>query len=182
MFQFHPDPNLDRRQQIFQVWIRPVEPRNALFSLRIALYELRKLVDRGMSKEDFEATRLFLSKFVNVLTKTQDSQLGYALDSRYYGIPNFNDYIRERLSKLTLEDVNRVIKKYLQADNIKIVVVTRDGEAIKNAAVANQPSPISYASLPPKEILEEDKLIEKYPIKIQPNEVQILPIDQVFQR
>ena len=28
----------------------------------------------------------FLSKFVNVLTKTQDLQLGYQLDSRYYGI------------------------------------------------------------------------------------------------
>ena len=28
MFQFEPDPNLARRQQIFQIWIRPVEPQN----------------------------------------------------------------------------------------------------------------------------------------------------------
>src|SRR5262249_49932245 len=67
MFQFHPDPNLARHQQIFQIWVRPVEPQNGLFALRMALYELRKLVEQGMNQEDFEATRQFLSKFVNVL-------------------------------------------------------------------------------------------------------------------
>jgi zinc protease len=182
MFQFHPDPNLGRRQQIFQVWIRPVEPANGVFALRIALYELRKLVERGMSKENFEATRQFLTKFVNVLTKTQDAQLGYALDSSYYGIPNFNDYVRDRLSNLTLDEVNRVIERHLQADNLKIVVVTKDCEAFKTAVVSNRPSPISYASLPPKEVLEEDRLIEKYPLEIAPTAMKILPIDQVFQR
>jgi zinc protease len=182
MFQFHPDPNLGRRQQIFQVWIRPVEHNNAMFALRIGLYELRRLVEKGMSKEDFEATRLFLTKFINVLTKTQDAQLGYEIDSRYYGIPSFNDYVRDRLSKLTLEDVNRAIKKHLQADNVKIVIVTRGGEAFRSALVAGKPSPISYASAPPKEILDEDKLIEKYPLRIKADDVTIVPVDQVFQR
>ena len=32
MFQFQPDPNLGRQQQIFQIWIRPVEPQNGHFS------------------------------------------------------------------------------------------------------------------------------------------------------
>ncbi len=182
MFQFHPDPNLGRRQQIFQVWIRPVEPKNGVFALRIALYELRKLVEGGLSKEDFEATRLFLTKFVNVLTKAQDAQLGYALDSRYYGMPSFTEYVRERLRKLTVEDVNRTVKKYLQADDVKIVVVTRDAEAFKSTVVDNRPSPISYASPPPKEILEEDKVIEKYSLKINPSAVEVVPVDRVFQR
>jgi zinc protease len=182
MFQFHPDPNLGRRQQIFQVWIRPVEPKNGVFALRIGLYELRKLVEHGLSKEDFEATRLFLTKFVNVLTKAQDAQLGYALDSHYYGMPSFTEYVRERLRKLTLEDVNRTAKKYLQADNIRIVVVTKDAEAFKSAVVGSGPSPISYASPPPKEILDEDKLIEKYPLKISPAAVEVVPVDRVFQR
>ena len=182
MFQFHPDPNLGRRQQIFQVWIRPVEPKNGVFALRIALYELRKLVENGLSNEDFEATRLFLTKFVNVLTKAQDAQLGYALDSHYYGMSSFTEYVRERLRKLTLEDVNRAAKKYLQADNVRIVVVTRDAEAFKSTVVDNRPSPVSYASPPPKEILEEDKLIEKYPLKILPSSIEVVPVDRVFQR
>jgi zinc protease len=182
MFQIHPDPNLCRRQQIFQVWIRPVEPKNGLFALRAGLYELNKLVTNGMSQSDFEATRQFLSKYLNVLTKAQDEQLGYALDSRYYGIGNFGDSVREKLAKLTNEDVNRAIKKYLQANNVKIVVVTKDAKTFKQAAVENKPSPISYQSPPPKDILDEDKIIESYKLNFNPQRVDVVPVDQVFQR
>jgi zinc protease len=182
MFQFAPDPNLCRRQQIFQVWIRPVEPKNGLFALRAGLYELNKLVKNGMSQENFDATRRFLTKNVNSLTKTQDGQLGYAIDSKYYGIPSFTDYVRDQLAKLKVEDVNRAIKKHLQADNLKIVVVTKDAEAFKQAAVDGKPSPISYTSMPGKEILEEDKLIESYKLNFNPKRVEVVPVDSVFQK
>jgi zinc protease len=125
---------------------------------------------------------LFLSKFVNVLTKDQDAQLGYALDSRYYGLPGFTDYVRAQLAKLTLADVNRAIKKYLQVDNVKIVIVTQNAQAFKDAALANKPSPISYTSAPPKEILDEDKLIESYKLNFNPRRVEVIPVDQVFQK
>lgn len=182
MFQFQPDPNLARQQQIFQVWIRPVEPKNGLFALKGGLYELNKLARNGMSKEDFEATRQFLIKYVNVLTKDQGSLLGYALDSSYYGIPTFTDYVRDQLTKLTLEDLNRAVKKYLQADNVNIVVVTKDAETFKKGALSNAPSPISYTSAPPKEILDEDKLIESYKLNFNPKAVEVVPVDQVFEK
>jgi zinc protease len=182
MFQFQPDPNLARQQQIFQVWIRPVEPKNGLFALRTALFELRRLVEQGISKEDFEATRQFLTKYVNVLTKTQDAQLGYALDSRFYGIPSFNDYLREQLAKLTVDDVNRAIKKYLQADNVQIVVITKDAEGFRKAALEGKPSPISYTAPPAKEILEEDKAIEKYNLSFNPKAVEVVPVDRIFEK
>jgi zinc protease len=182
MFQFQPDPNLCRRQQIFQVWIRPVEPKNGLFALRAGLYELNKLVKDGMSQENFEATRRFLTKNVNSLTKTQDGQLGYAIDSKYYGIPSFTDYVRDQLAKLKVEDVNRVIRKHLQADNVKIVVVTKDAEGFKQAAVGGKPSPISYTSMPEKEILEEDKIIESYKLNFNPKKVEVVPVDKMFQK
>ena len=182
MFQFAPDPNLYRRQQVFQVWIRPVEPKNGLFSLRAGLYELNKLVKNGMSEADFDSTRRFLIKNVNTLTKTQDAQLGYAIDSRYYGIPTFTDYVRDQLGKLTLADVNRVIKKHLQADNVKIVVVTRDAEGFKKAALDGKASPINYTSMPPREILEEDKIIESYKLNFNPKKVEVIPVAQVFQK
>jgi hypothetical protein len=35
------------------------------------------------------------------MTATQDQQLGYALDSRWYGIGEFTAYMRGRLAKLT---------------------------------------------------------------------------------
>jgi len=181
MFQFTPDPNLGREQQIFQIWIRPVEPQNAVFALRAALYEYDQLAREGMSREAFEATREFLIKYANILTQTQDSLLGYALDSRYYNIPEFGAYLRERLSKLTLEDVNRAIREHLRTENMRIVMVTKDAEGLRNAILSGRPSPITYLSPKSKEILAEDKVIEAYPIKVKPEAVVIVPVEQVFE-
>jgi zinc protease len=181
MFQFEPDPNLGRQQQIFQIWIRPVEPANGHFVLRAALYEYDKLVREGMSKEAFESTREFLSKYVNVLTATQDAQLGYALDSRYYRIADFPTYMREQLAKLTLDDVNRAIKLYLKSDAMRLAVVTKDAAGLRDAILSNKPSPITYNAPKPKEITDEDKVIEAYKIVVRPADVTIVPVDKVFQ-
>jgi zinc protease len=181
MFQFTPDPNLGRQQQIFQIWIRPVEPQNAHFTLRATLYEYDKLVREGMSKESFESIRDFLVKFGNVLTSTQDAQLGYALDSRYYGIKEYNSYLREQLSRLTLEDVNAAIKRHLKSDRMKVVVITKDGEALRKAIIEGKPSPMTYNSPKPDDLMAEDKLIEKYAINVKPADVSVVPVDRVFQ-
>jgi zinc protease len=181
MFEFEPDPNLGRQQQIFQIWIRPVEPQNGHFVLRAALYEYDKLVRDGMSREAFESTREFLSKYVNVLTATQDAQLGYALDSHYYHIADFPAYMREQLARLTLDDVNRAIKLYLKTDAMRICIVTKDAEGLRKAILSNQTSPITYNSPKPKEITDEDKIIEAYNIVVKPADVTVVPVEKVFQ-
>src|SRR5205823_4384514 len=83
-----------------------------------ALYEYDEVVRDGMAQEAFETTRDFLLKNVNILTAPQNAQLGYALDSRYYGIPDFNTYMREQLSRLTLADVNNAIQRHLKSDRM----------------------------------------------------------------
>ncbi|MDX6531233.1 MAG: zinc protease [Blastocatellia bacterium] len=181
MFQFQPDANLGRQQQIFQIWIRPVEPQNGHFVLRAALYEYDKLVREGMTKEAFESTREFLSKYVNVLTATQDEQLGYALDSRYYQIADFPTYMREQLAKLTLDDVNRAIKLYLKSDAMRIAIITKDAAGLRDAIVSDKPSPITYNAPKPKEIMDEDKIIEAFKIVVKPADVSIVPVEKVFQ-
>jgi len=181
MFQFQPDPNLGRHLQIFQIWIRPVEPQNGHFVLRAALYEYDKLVRDGMSEEAFESTREFLSKYVNVLTATQDAQLGYALDSRYYGLKDFPTYMREELAKLTLADVNRAIKQYLKSDAMRVAIVTKDATGLRDAILSNKVSPITYNAPKPKEIMDEDKIIEAYKIVVKPADITIVPADKVFQ-
>jgi zinc protease len=181
MFQFEPDPNLARQQQIFQIWIRPVEPKNGMFALRAALYEYDRLVRDGMSREAFETTREFLGKYSNILTQTQSARLGYALDSRYYGIPDFNQYMRDQLAKLTLDDVNRAIRQYLRTDKMRVVVITKDAASLRDAITTNKPSPISYVSPVPKEITDEDKLIESYKIAVRPEDVRIVAVERIFE-
>jgi zinc protease len=181
MFLMTPDPNLARQQQIFQIWIRPVEAQNGVFALRAALYEYDKLVQSGISKEAFETTREFLTKFADVLTQSQGARLGYALDSRYYGIPEYTSYIKSQLAKLTLADVNDAIRRHLKSDRMRIVLVTKDANALRDAIVKNTPSPIKYNSPKSKDIMDEDQIIQAYRVNVKPEDIAVVPVAQVFQ-
>ncbi len=181
MFQFEPDPNIARRMQIFQMWIRPVEPKNANFALRAALYEYDKLAKNGLDQKTFEDTRNFLSKYVNILTQTKDAELGYALDSKFYGTGGYNETMKAELAKLTLADVNNAIKKHLASNKMRVVMVTKDAEGLKNQIVNNTPATISYASPKPKEIIDEDKIIFTYPVPVKAADVTITPVGTVFE-
>jgi len=181
MFQMTPESNLGRQQEISQIWIRPVEQENGVFALRAALYEYDKLVRDGLSQQAFDTTREFLGKFANVLTQTQTARLGYALDSRYYGIPEYNTYLRTQLAKLTLADVNAAIRRHLKTDGMRIVVVTKNGDGFRNAIVKNTPTPITYNSPKPKEIMDEDKIIQAYKVPVRPEDVRVVPAAQIFE-
>jgi zinc protease len=182
MFQTFPDPNIARRSQIFEIWIRPVVPANAHMALRIALWELRRLIENGLSQEDFERTRGYLMKNVFVMTATQNQQIGYALDSQWYGIGEFTEAMRERLKKLTLAEVNAAVKKHLSAENLSVVIITKEAASLRDKLVSDEFSPIQYDAEKPRELLEEDKLIGALRLGIRAEKVKITPEDEVFAR
>jgi zinc protease len=180
MYQFFPDPNIARQQQLFEIWIRPVVPVNSHMALRIATYELQKLIDNGLSPQDFEATRNYLMKNVFVMTARQDQQLGYALDSRWYGIPEFTTYMRDALQKLTVDQVNAAIKKHLTAKDFTVVYVTKDAQSLKQTLLSDAVSPIKYDGEKPKALLDEDQVVGALKLNIAPDRVKITPISEVF--
>ena len=180
MFRMYPEPNLGRQQQIFQVWIRPVRPEQAHFAVRTAMYELDKLINEGMSREAFEATRKYLMKFVHLLLSGQGRQLGYELDSRYYGIGEFTAHMKEALGKLTLEQVNKILREQLQNRNVKFVFVTKDASDLKARLVSNQESPIVYDAPRPENIVREDEIIQEYILPFASEKVRIVPLEDVF--
>jgi zinc protease len=181
MFQFEPDPNLARSQQIFQIWIRPVDPSTAHFALRLALYEFEKLVREGLDQESFERTRNFVTKYAKLLTKTKDAELGYAIDSRFYRIPDYVAYLQAGLQKLTREDVNRAIAKHLGGGNFTIVAVAKDCAALKGKILDEAPSPMTYNSPKPKELIGEDKTVSVWKISLKPENVRIIDVEKVFE-
>jgi zinc protease len=63
---------------------------------------------------------------------------------------------------------------------MRIVVVTKDAEALRDAILANKPSPMTYNSPKPQAILDEDKIIQVYPIDVRAEQIRITPVDQVF--
>ncbi|MES2746062.1 MAG: pitrilysin family protein [Bdellovibrionota bacterium] len=177
-YQFFPSANVARKSQIFEVWIRPVTPENAHMALRIAIYELDKLIKNGLTQEEFETVREYLMKNVFVMTATQAQQLGYAIDSAFYGTPEYTQFMRDRLQKLTLADVNNAIKKHLSASNLQVVAIAKDAKDLKDKLLKDTFSPIKYDGEKTKELLDEDQVIGN--LKLGIKSVDITPVSDIF--
>jgi zinc protease len=178
-----PQPNSPRRQQLFEVWVRPVQHAHRHFALRAAMRELKAVVDKGMTQEEFELTKKFLVKYALHFASTTSERLGMLLDSRFYGLEG--DYIetyRSKMEAMTLDKVNAAIKKHLQYKNVKIAIVTKDAAQFKTDLVSNAPSPVSYTSPKPEDVLAEDKEIQVFPLEIKAEKVRIVPVEEMFQK
>ncbi|HYI09875.1 MAG TPA: pitrilysin family protein [Thermoanaerobaculia bacterium] len=178
-FQFFPSPGVARRSQIFEIWIRPVVPANAQMATRIALYETQKMIDNGLSQQDFNNTRDYLMKNVYLQTSTQNQRLGYALDSWWYGMGDYVDTMRAAYTKLTRDDVNKAIRKYLSAKNLHVVIITKDAEGLRDTLLADGPSSIQYDA-PKPELADDDKVIGSYKLSLKPENVKIVNVDDIF--
>jgi len=179
-----PPINVPRRTQLFEVWIRTLPNAQAPFALRAALRELQLLVDEGLTAEEFELTRTFLKKYSLHFAETTSARLGYAVDDRFYGIDGDGHLARFRrmMDELTLEDVNAAIKRHLQYRNLKIAIVTGDAANLRTLLASDAPTPIDYPTPKPDEILAEDREIAVVPLALPAERVEILPVDQAFER
>ena len=178
-----PPANVGRRQQIFEMWIRPVPHAAKHFAVRAAVREFRHVVDHGMTEQEFAATRKFLKTYILHYAPTTMDRLAYALDDRFYGIEGSHlELYRRTLDELTLSDVNAAIKKYWQCENMQIVMVTDNAKALKEASTTNAPSPYTYPTPKPESVLKEDEEIVKYPLPIKAENVTIVPVTEVFEK
>ncbi len=183
-----PRPGYPRSSNYFSIWLRPVQTAKGLkkqypelkditlghahFALRLALHEMQNLIDKGMSKEDFELTRTFLRSYMKLYMQTPERQLGFLMDSKFYGRKDYLKEMDELLAKVTNDDVNRVMKKYWQTKDMYITIVTdkTEAEPLKNSLENNLPSPMSYSdtqkAVLSKEILSEDDAIKSNSLKV----------------
>ena len=195
-----PPPGVPRTSNYFAIWIRPVQiaaqlhqqyPEladvpigHAHFALRMAFHELNELVTKGMTEEQFEATRAFLESYIKLYVQTPADRLGYLMDSQFYGR---KDYIKELgalLAGLTLEDVNRAIKNHWSTQNMFVTIVTNTSEAepLAESLRKNTPSPMSYSDLVkaglPEDVLAKDDVVAKMPLNV--TSVTIVPSAETF--
>ncbi|MDA8016504.1 MAG: insulinase family protein [Thermoanaerobaculia bacterium] len=182
-FRSMPPTNVARDHQKFEVWIRTLPNEQAVFALRAALRELDMLIDNGLSEEQFQLTRSFLSKYHLHFATTTAERLGYLIDDRFYGIdaPGHLTTFGEMMSSITLDEVNAAVKKYLQTNDLEIAIVTGDAEGLTRQLTSGEPTPMSYSIEKPAEVLEEDKIIEAYALHISEDAVTVIPVTDIFE-
>lgn len=184
-----PPSGVPRSSNYFALWIRPVQIAKQLktqykelsdikighahFALRMAIREVDNIIKNGLSKEDFEATRTFLRSYTKLYVQTPNEQLGYLMDSRFYGRKDFISEIDKELAKLTVKDVNAAVKKYWRTNNMFVTIVTDRSEAeeLAKSLKENTPSPMAYSDAVksglPKEVLAEDDVVAVYKLNVK---------------
>jgi zinc protease len=181
-FRSMPPTGVPRRQQLFEVWIRPVPNDQAHFALRAAVREVERLAKDGLTPEQFALTRDFLSKYCLHFAETTSDRLGYALDDRLYGVkaPGDLENFRTIVPKLMLAEVNAAVHKYLKPENMRIAVVSETADALAEELAGGKPSPMTYQTPKPATVTDEDKTIESYALAIQRDQITVVPVDQMF--
>lgn len=196
-----PPSGVPRASNYWSIWIRPVQIATQLqsqypeladvsighahFALRMAIREFDLMIKNGMNTEDFEATRTFLRSYTKLYAQSPAQQLGWLMDSRFYGRTDYLAELDSLLEKTTLEQVNTALRKYWQTDNMFVTIVTDKGEAqpLADSLMNNTTSPMSYSDLVKSglsaEILAEDDAVADYQLNIK--KVTIIPSAETFQ-
>jgi zinc protease len=175
--------NIGRSQQFFSIWLRPIENDKALFGVRAALHEYDLLLGAGLTDAEVDTTKRFLAGYTRLWEKNDSRRLGYLLDDDFYGTPNRLEQVRAALPSITTEQVNAAIHKHLQpAAALRIVLVAQDAAKLRDAMVANTPSPITYNSAKPPELLQQDQEIIARPFGVGVEAVRIVEAAELFER
>jgi len=183
-----PPSGVPRSSNYWSIWIRPVqigqqlreqyeelgevELGHAHFALRMAIKEFDALIRDGMSEADFEATRTFLRSYTKLYAQSPEAQLGWLMDSGFYGRENYLAELDALLASATLEQVNAALRKHWQTQNMFVTIVTDVSEAqpLADSLINNTPSPMSYSALVAEglteALVEEDALVATYPLNV----------------
>jgi zinc protease len=177
-----PPVNVPRRRQLFEAWIRTLPNAQALFALKAALREIDRLIENGLTAEQFELTRQFLKKYSTHYAPTTFDRLGYALDDAFYGIEPEGHLARfqQTMDELTSTEVNASIKKHWQTDDLFVAIVTGDAAGLKRTIASGVDTPINYPNPMPEKILAEDREIAAYPLHVEAQAIETVAVTSIF--
>jgi zinc protease len=176
-----PLPNVARREQYFSIWVRPVRVEQAHFALRAALYELARFLEEGLSEADFTRIQTFAQRYYALYAQTEQQRLGYALDDLFYERrAPYLDELRAAFAALTRDQLRAAVARQLSLDRVQIAIVAPQAARLAEALVEGAPSPITYGSEKPPELLQEDARIAAHPLRLTREQISIVPVAEIF--
>ncbi len=91
-----------------------------------AIDEVKKYVEYGPTKEELEDAKRYITGSFPLRIDTNGEIADYLAFAAFYGLgPDYLNEFPRIINRVTLEDVNAVIKKYIHPDKFSIVVVRK---------------------------------------------------------
>lgn len=163
-----------RSTQDTTVWLRPVEAKNGAFATRVVVNVLEELLAKPFPAERWETAKGFLIGATRIWAQTDQRRLGYAIDDLLSGTRDWLGTLRETAQGLTAEQAQAVLKRHYALDRLNFVFVTKDAQGLKQALASQAPTPITYPSPKPAEVLERDKAIAVQKLPLAPGAIELV--------
>jgi zinc protease len=201
-FNLFPPFNTPRRYQYFLIWIRPVATKYAHHILKAASWELENLIRRGVSEQDVARSKNKARVLYLNLAENTSRLLAAKMDDAFHGMePGYLEGYLERIDAVTPEQVNEAVRKYLQAENVKFLIVTEADKAdalaedirldrnAKGKTLADyridtiEENGVTYYKIPESklEILRRDAVWEHHFLRLDPDRIRVVPVEALFE-
>ena len=134
-----------RLQPQFSVWLRPLAADAGPWAVKMALSMTEDLVEQGLSAEEFEEIQAYLLMKSRIWAQDPGTRLAYAVEAEALDLPDMLVDLPPEIEALTVEEVNAALQRHIRPDDLRIVVVAGDGEAVVRALTEDSPTPLVYS-------------------------------------
>lgn len=201
-FALFPPTNTPRRYQYLSIWIRPVAHEYVHHLLKALTWELENFIRQGLTAEQVELAKHKARVLYLSLAASAARLVGYKLDDDFYRLePGYLDRYLAQIDAVTPAQVNAAIRRYLQVDNLKYIVITDQAVAEKLAEDIATGRNACGKSLPDYQIdaeeragtkywllteaklatVQRDAVWEAYPLAIPRQNIRIVKAEQIFE-
>ncbi len=192
--------NQPRSQQYFSIWVRPVQHEYAYPLMKAITYELEGLVVAGLTDQQVARAKNKAKVLYVNLGETVSRLLAAKMDDAFYEVtPGFLEGYLENIDRVTTAQVNAAVRRHLQTQDLKYVVITNSAnvESLVAQIRGNEPGQgKSFADYQFPEVkrpdgtigweipearrgmVERDALWASYPLSI--GTVRITPVGAIY--
>lgn len=172
-------PNNPLLHQYFSCWTYPKKV-NAKFTVKLVLKLLTDLVADGIPENGLKQAKEYEENHFPFEIETPDRLLGMKMDEEFYGTQTFLKDFETNVEKVTKQELDAALKKFISTDNIAITAVVSNGEQFKaellsKRTVIEYPSGAGGASLK-----NQDSEVMGFDLKLKPEDFKIVKAGEMF--
>jgi zinc protease len=181
-FSRGPAAHAVRSQQGFEIMLRPMTPTHVPFVTRLVFRELERAL-AVLPAADLERVSGFLDGFLPLWLETPDARLGSALDQAYFGLDDpYVSMLQGAFRALDAEEVREAAARHVRPSELRIVIVTPDALATRDALLRERLEPLDYDHPVSAEVVAEDHEINAYALGLDEDDIAIVDVSALFVR
>ena len=175
----NPMPLIPFQSQYFSIWTYPKKD-NVEFAIKMAIYELDKLIWEGIDAERLEKIKSFQINYFPFLIETPFQRLAMALEEICYDVPNFAENYGDNVASVNQADLISAVSRHWSSDDLTIVVIADNTEELK-AELLTLETDLNLPKGATGEGLEDvNNLVKNLDLALKPEDIVIVDAEELF--